>query len=93
MATTVEDEEVILKVDQGIHKTDEKRAFISTFQAHWLVTRLKNPRIYHNPSLIFGLVFHHEDTDDALINFKIQSDIRTPTDEDMEKLLKYEVTS
>ena len=69
VVTTGEDEEVILKVNQSIQNPDEKRSFMSTFQAQWLGTRVETPPNQHGYSSRFGLVFHNENADDTAIKF------------------------
>ena len=97
MATTGEEDDVILKVNQVIHNPDKKRLLMPTFQSCWSVTRVDNTPIQHNASSMFGLVFHNNDTDDTFIIFKLHGldvrfNIRTPTDEDMVIFTIYEVT-
>ena len=71
METTGEDEEITLKVNQGIHKPCEKRSMISTFQDHFSGTRLDNTPVQHTSSSIFGLVFHNKYTYDTFVNLQI----------------------
>ena len=70
---------------------------MSTSKSYWPGSRVDNATVYHNPSSIFGLVFHNKDTYDTVINFKLHGvdvgfDIITLTDDDKERLHIYEVT-
>ena len=89
---------MILKLNQGIHKPYEKRPLMSKFQAHWSGGIVYNIPVQKNTSSRFRLVFHNEDTDDTVINFKHYGvtagfDIGTPTDDDKEIFPMYDVTS
>ena len=53
VATTVEDDEVIRKVDQGIHKPDYKWLLMSTFQAGWSGAIVDNNPIHGDYLSIF----------------------------------------
>ena len=97
VATTEEDEEVILKVDQGIHKPDYKWLLMSTFHAWWSGAIVDNNPIHGDYLSRFGLVFHNDNDDDTVINSHLRGvvagfNIRTPTYEDMKILPMYEVT-
>ena len=45
MATTEEEEEVVLKVNQGINMSDEKQSLMSTSKYYWPGERVDNATV------------------------------------------------
>ena len=98
VVTDADGEEAILVIHQGIHKPDEERSLLSTFQARWSGTKVENDPVQHNPASRFGLIFQNEEAEDTVIRFRLFGvsagfKIRTPTEVDQRVLNKYEVTS
>ena len=90
--------ESILRVNQAVSKPDEPRSLLSTFQARWSGTRVENVPVQYDPDSRFGLVFEDEELGTRIVPFDLDGvnaglDIRTPTNEDRERLPEYEVTS
>ena len=49
VVTDAHKDEAILMINQGIHKPDEERSLLSTFQARWSGTKIDNDPVQHNP--------------------------------------------
>ena len=100
VARTDQDDEVLLRVNWGLHKPDEAHSLMGTFQVRDSGTVVETTPTQHDPKSRFALVLNDKDGEEIRVKFGLRGvsagfAIRTPTDEDMERLKDdtYEITS
>ena len=85
-------------MNQALYKPDEYVLLVSTFIVRHNGTRTSTAPIHFDPRYQFGIVITNEDANDTLVKFNIRCidagvPVRNPTDEELETLPIYEITS
>mmetsp|Transcript_13638 Transcript_13638/g.39110 ORF Transcript_13638/g.39110 Transcript_13638/m.39110 type:complete len:168 (+) Transcript_13638:474-977(+) len=72
VAETTRGDSVVLRINQALHKPDEQRSLLSTYQARYNGTRVDStPPLFDDKSL-FGIVLPGEDNYDSIIRFDVR---------------------
>ena len=98
VASTGDDYEVIIRINQAVVNTDEYRLLLSMFQSRYSCTKVDNDKIQFNMGSRFGTIFHNRDTGTSIVKFDLKGvamgfHICNPTEKDLEILPMHEVTS
>ena len=98
VARTSEGEDVLLRVNHCLHKPDEGRSLLSSFQVRHSGTRIDSTPMQHDDRSLFGIVLDTEEKGRVVIPFSLRGIsagfmIRTPDDEDLDKLDVFDITS
>ena len=89
---------VLLRINQALHKPDEKRSLLSTYQVRHNGIRVDATPVQFDKTSAFGIVLPKEDAEDATIRFTLRGvsagfKVRTPTNEELDTMQPYELTS
>ena len=98
VARTSEGEDVLLRVNHCLHKPDEGRSLLSSFQVRHSGTRIDSTPMQHDDRSLFGIVLDTEEKGRVVIPFSLRGTsagfmIRTPDDEDLDNLDVFDITS
>ena len=88
VASTGDDYEVIIRINQAVVNPDEYWLLLSMFQSRYSCTKVDNDTIQFNMGSRFGIIFRNRDTVTSIVKFDLNVIVErvhtcTPRDKDM----------
>ena len=96
--STDNDDEIIIRINKVLSNPDEDVSLVLTFQVRYNCTRIDTAPMQFDTRSHFGIVLPNEDDNDTLLNLTlividVGVPIRTPSNEGIENISMYKITS